>query len=426
MRKIWMMLALIVAGEFVFGLPFNVPRFFRPTLLEVFGFTNAELGDVTAIYGITAVLCYFPGGALADHISARTLIVVSLLSTALGGLYMATLPSATGMAILYGYWGVTTIFLMWGGLILATREWGGKHSQGVAFGLLEGGRGLGAALLAWFAVGVLASFMPDNARLATDEERAAGFRMVVYLYSGVTALTGLLAWFAIPAFKRRAADRSQPFRGMAIVLRRPVVWAQACIILCAYCGYKGLDNYSLYAVQVFGMDEVEGARLGSYGAWTRPLAALLAGLVADRFKASSTIAVIFAILMSSYIGWSLVAPVGAGVAIIYINFFVSYIAVYALRGVYFALLEENRTPAFLTGAAVGLVSMLGYTPDIFFAPIGGRILDANPGIVGHQHYFMFLAATSLAGLLSLAWLLWLHRRGKERLWRGVAASEGAR
>lgn len=426
MRKFWMMLALIIAGEFVFGLPFNVPRFFRPTLLEVFDFSNAQLGDITAIYGITAALCYFPGGALADHVSARALIVVSLVATALGGLYMASLPSATGMAILYGYWGVTTIFLMWGALILSTREWGGRRSQGVAFGLLEGGRGLAAASLALFAVGVLATFLPDDARLATEEERAAGFRMVVYLYSGVTALTGVLAWFAIPAFKRPSTGRSQPFRGMGIVLRRPVVWAQACVVLCAYCGYKGLDNYSLYAVQVFGMDEVDGARLASYGAWTRPLAALLAGLVADRFRASSSIAVIFAVLMISYVAWSLASPVGAGVPVIYVNFFVSYIAVYALRGVYFALLEENRTPRFLTGAAVGLVSMLGYTPDIFFAPIGGRILDANPGLVGHQHYFMLLAATALAGLLSLGWLLWLHRRGREPLWQGVATSKESR
>ncbi len=30
------------------------------------------------------------------------------------------------------------------------------------------------------------------------------------------------------------------------------VWAQAAVIICAYCAFKGLDNYSLYAVQVLG------------------------------------------------------------------------------------------------------------------------------------------------------------------------------
>ena len=419
MRRFWMMLALIAAGEFVFGLPFNVPRFFRPTMLEVFGFSNTELGDITAIYGITAMLCYFPGGALADHVSARTLMVVSLFATALGGLYMATLPGASQMAVLYGYWGVTSVFLMWGALILATREWGGKHSQGAAFGLLEGGRGLAAASLSLFAVFVLASFLPDNARLATPEERETGFQTVVLLYTLVTFLTGVFAWFAIPPARRRGDVRYSPMQGMLIVLRQPVIWAQAGVVLCAYCAYKGLDNYSLYAVQVFGKDEVEGARLASYGAWTRPMAALLAGLVADRFKASWSIAVVFGVLTLSYFSWSQLTPSGPAVAIIYLNFFASYIAVYALRGIYFALLEENRTPNFVTGAAIGLVSVIGYTPDIFFAPIGGRILDANPGVAGHQNYFLFLAGTALLGLLAIASLIWLHRNGRSNLWKNV-------
>ncbi|MCH8249816.1 MAG: MFS transporter, partial [Proteobacteria bacterium] len=118
MRRILLMLSLVVAGEFVFGLPFLVPRFFRPTMLEVFGFTNTQLGDMFAVYGITAMLAYFPGGTLADHFSARALMVLALFLTALGGIYMATIPSAAQMALLYGYWGITTIFFLWGALIL--------------------------------------------------------------------------------------------------------------------------------------------------------------------------------------------------------------------------------------------------------------------------------------------------------------------
>ena len=62
---------LIVAGEAVFSLPFHVARFFRPTVLQVFGFTNTELGAVQAVYGVVAMLAYFPGGLLADRFSPR-------------------------------------------------------------------------------------------------------------------------------------------------------------------------------------------------------------------------------------------------------------------------------------------------------------------------------------------------------------------
>ncbi len=419
MPRILLMLALVIAGELVFGLAFNIPRFFRPTMLEVFGFTNTQLGDMFAVYGVAAMLAYFPGGALADKFSARSLIVLSLLSTSLGGVYMATIPGTTGMQILYGYWGLTTIFLFWGALIRTTRDWGGRQSQGIAFGILEGGRGIVAAVAALVAVNVLAFYMPENVRLATDDEREAGFQMIVLLYSLLTFLAGVFVWFAIPQKKRGSDVEFNPFKGMGIVLRRPIIWAQAAIIVCAYCCYKGLDNYSLYAVQVLGKDEVEGARLAAYGVWTRPVAAVLAGLIADRFNATRSIGVMFGILGVSYTSWSFASPSGSGIALIYANFFTTYAAVYALRGIYFALLEENRTPKFLTGAAVGLISLVGYTPDIFFGPISGRILDANPGLIGHQNYFMFLASIAVVGLLMVAWLIWLRRHGGEKLWQQV-------
>jgi len=72
------------AGEIIFSLPFQIPRFFRPTLLQVFDLSNAELGDIFAIYGVTAMEAYFPGGVIADRYSPRKLMAISLVATALG------------------------------------------------------------------------------------------------------------------------------------------------------------------------------------------------------------------------------------------------------------------------------------------------------------------------------------------------------
>jgi len=390
---------LIFAGEMVFGLPFNTARFFRPTMLEVFGFTNTQLGDLFAVYGITAMLSYFPGGAIADHFSARTLLATSLIATALGGVYMATIPGPWEMAILYGFWGITTIFLFWGALIRATREWGGKSEQGMAFGILEGGRGVAAALVASIMVMVLAFYMPDDARLATDEQRRIGFQMVVLGYSAVTFAAGVLAWLIIPAPRDEPVARLNPLPNMALVLGRPIIWAQAAVVICAYCTYKAVDYYSLYLVEVLGKDEVEAARLTSWGAWIRPFAALFAGWVADRFDATRSIGVFFLVLAVVYALLSVLMPDSAGHGVIYLNLGVSLFAVFALRGIYFALLQETRTPKHITGAAVGLISVVGYTPEIFFAPIAGRILDATPGVGGFSNLFMLLAAITTVGVV---------------------------
>ncbi len=404
------MFTLVVAGEMIFGLPYNIPRYFRPTLLEAFNFTNTQLGDVFAAYGVMAMLAYFPGGVLADRFSTRGLMTTSLIATAVGGLYMATFPSATQMALLYGYWGVTSVFLFWAALIRATREWGGQASQGAAFGILDGGRGLVAAVFASFAVAVFSIYMPENVLLATDTEREVGFRIVILLYSAMTFTAGILTWLFIPDSSAPAHQRRHPLKGMATVMRRPVIWAQAAVIVCAYCGYKGLDNYSLYAVQVLGKDEVEGARLAAYGSYIRPVAALAAGLLADRFTAARVIGWMFALMMVSFGVLSLVLPSGEGLLFLYSNIAVSFFAVYGLRGVYFALLEETSTPKHLTGTSVGMVSFVGYTPDIFFGPISGRILDASPGAEGHQDYFLFLACIAVLGVAVVAGLLRLQRK----------------
>ena len=109
----------------------------------------------------------------------------------------------------------------------------------------------------------------------------------------------------------------------------------------------------------------------------------------------------FAALVLCYGLLGLLAPSPTLIFIILGNIVVSYFGVYALRGVYFALLEETRVPSKRTGAAVGLISVIGYTPDIFFGAITGRLLDRSPGVTGHQHYFILLTCIAAAGMIAV-------------------------
>ena len=402
--------ALIFAGEMIFALPFHTQRFFRPTMLEAFDISNTQLGDMFAVYGVTAMFSYFFGGPFADRYSARSLIVVSLVLTAIGGLYMATFPGVWEMSALYGFWGVTTAFLFWAALIKATRDWGGTASQGIAFGILDGGRGLAAAVFAAIAVGILALYLPTETTLVTDLDRRAGLRVIILYYSLITLLCASIIWFLVPHSRETVSEHRNPFAGVPEVVRRPLIWAQAAIIICAYCGYKGLDNYSLYAVQVLGMNEIDAAKLATYGAYVRPVACVIAGLIADRFDSARSIFVFFVMLVTSYSVLAVAMPDTTALSLIYANILATFFAVFALRGIYYALLEETRTPKHLTGASVAVIAFIGYTPEVFFGPITGRILDANPGVPGHLNYFAFLAAVSVAGVLVTLLLIRLNKR----------------
>ena len=170
-----------------------------------------------------------------------------------------------------------------------------------------------------------------------------------------------------------------------------------------------LTKYHLFS-DAAGLDV-----LGSYAGLVYALP-VIGGLIADRFDAARSIGVAFVVLLLAYLALSVLSPDSAGAKLIYANIFISFFAVFAIRGIYFALLEENKTPLHVTGAAVGMVSLIGYTPDIFFAAIAGRILDANPGVEGHHNYFLFLAGIMLAGIAAVAWLIWLRRQGVKKLW----------
>ena len=168
------MIALIVAGEAVFFLPFVLARVFRPTLLDVFGLTNVELGAAFFFYGVVAMLAYFPGGPLADRFAPRKLMAFALAATAVGGVAMASIPSLVVLKFLYGFWGVTTILLFWSPLIRATRHWAGGRLPGRAFGFLDGGRGLVAASVGSIAVAVFGALLPVDVESAAPEELRNG------------------------------------------------------------------------------------------------------------------------------------------------------------------------------------------------------------------------------------------------------------
>lgn len=397
-----MMGCLIVAGETIYSLPFHVARFFRPTFLLAFDFTNSQLGAVQATYGVIAMLAYFPGGPLADRFSARKLLAASLWTTSVGGLYFATIPGYRGVMLLFGFWGVTTILLFWAALIRACRDWGDADEQGRAYGILDAGRGLVAAGLASLLVVAFHHLFPADPRSATPEQRLAAIRGIILLYSFVTAGAGVLVWFFVadqPLHQREPRPKDHLAAHIGTVLRLPAVWLQALIVVCAYVGYKGLDNYSLYAVVGYGMDEVAAAQVVAMGAWLRPIAALGAGLLGDRIHSSRIVIGAFAILLLADVFLALNTPLPAATWVLSSNVAVSCAAVFGLRGVYFALLEEGRVPMLVTGTAVGLVSVIGYTPDIFVGLVGGWLLDRTPGLGGHQHFYTFLAAFAAMGLI---------------------------
>lgn len=395
-------LLLILAGEAVFILPFVLARVFRATVLDVFNITNTEIGYCFSIYGLVALGSYLIGGPLADKYPPRKLMGAALVLTALGGLLYANDPSLTQLKILYGYWGFTTIFLFWAPMIKATRVWGGLENQGKAFGFLDGGRGLVGALFGLLGVYVFSLFIPsESVELNTFQQKNA-FATIVYVSATLVTLIGIFVFFFLksPIPEEKILREKITWANVRSVLKLPSIWLLMVIILCAYVGYKITDIFSLYARQVLLYSEVDAAKTGTFLLFIRPIVGVVIGFLADRTKPSLYLCLGF---LLSIIGAVFFASgvLGPGTDMLFfVTIIITAIGVYAARVLYFAVLQEGNIPLILTGTAVGLISFIGYTPDIFAGPMIGYFLDGFETVQGHHYVFWLLAGFSGVGFLA--------------------------
>ena len=105
------------------------------------------------------------------------------------------------------------------------------------------------------------------------------------------------------------------------------------------------------------------------------------------------------------------------VLILVINTVISSMAIFAMRGVYFALLEECRVPLAVTGTAAGVVSLIGFTPDVFMPMVGGVLLDSFSAAKGYRLLFTFTVGLCILGLLAALIILRKFVKQKNLLFR---------
>ena len=277
--------------------------------------------------------------------------------------------------------------------IKATRNWAPPSQQGRAFGILEGGRGIAelvssTALLALFA------------KLGSE---AFALSWVIVLFSICDILIGIMAWFVLDDRRGGSSEDSRIKIGLGAVvtvLKMPSVWLLSIVIMAAYSAYWGSYYFTPYATDVFKMSLVFGGAIGVGKMWVKPIPALSAGFLADRIGPARTVAWSFVLLILSFGVFVLIPGSLDLVSILIMNTILASLAIFAVRGAYFAMLEEGGIPLALTGTVTGIVSVIGYTPDIFMPVIGGTLLDKFPGGLGYRYLFLIIVSLCVLGLVS--------------------------
>ena len=381
---------LCLGAAVCYLLPYLRWTFYDP-MIEAFGFNNTELSSLGSIYGVVAMISYFFGGPIADKVAPKYLLSIAFALTGITGFWFATFPGYAVCAFIMGVWAVTSTLFMWDCMMRVTRTLGSSEEQGRLFGFLEGGRGLCSAIVSFALVAVIGLFA----------NQVAGLQGVIIVISVLNILVAVLAWFVLPG-EVVIDEGEQKFQMKDIlkVFKIPAVWVIALVILCCYSVFLGTTYFTPYLTEVFGMTVAAAAVIATIRTYVLQLfGGPVGGIIADKITISKTITISFVVIVVGTILFAIM-PSGASVMILMVVLVVTMLAIYFMRGIYFASVDEVSIPLAISGTAIGIISFIGFFPDVYMNIVAGMLLDATPGAGGYQQLFIVMAVFAIVGLIA--------------------------
>ncbi|MFK7730450.1 MAG: nitrate/nitrite transporter [Pseudomonadales bacterium] len=395
-------LMLALAVSVIYSMPY-LRQIFKSSLLDVFQLSETQLGNLSSTYALSCMICYLPGGWLADKVAPKKLVIIALLSSSATYFWYASIPSYQSLVIIYALWGVIGVGVLWSAMLKQTNLLGGKHEQGRMFGVLEGTRGLFEAILMTVASLIFAWYV----------SKSFGMQTVIIVYAVLCIVIAVIMMFTGENNDSNDADAYKTganLKDILAIIKLPSVWL-LCIILSAvyHIFWATIELPSFAENGGFGMALAAVMALGTTKLWMRPIGGIVGGFLGDKYgndrmmcgsflagvAACAFLATMPTTAASSWMLWVFIVPFG--------------ILAYALRGLIWALLEDCPIPKTAIGSAIGLISVVGYSPDLYVPQINSYLLSNYSMTEGYQLFFAYIACASGVGALA-TWALMRHRQ----------------
>ncbi len=396
-QKYLQLLILVMAAGVIYPMLY-LRQNYQTSMEQVFHITPTQLGYLYSILGIFFFICYLPSGWLADRFLPRRLISFSLVGTGLLGIWYAQFPSFNYLLIIFSGWGITAGLTFWGALIKQVNLISSEDEQGRFYGALDGGRGLVEALLATIAVSVFAYINSHS----SNNDVATGLRSVIYIYASTCIVVGLIVYLlkdqnAKIIKSANESESSNLWQNLKSIAAIKELWLIALIIFCGYQQFWATYLFSGYMQEGgFGLSAVSAGFIVAIKLWMRPIGGIGGGILGDKFSNISVLIVAMLISSVSLIGLSMVSALHSIYMIIFLVIFCGLLT-YVIRGIYWAIFDLCHIPNHVKGLAIGIISIIAYTPDAFLPVISGYLSDKYPGLLGYRIFFMYIATMGLLG-----------------------------
>lgn len=391
-RKYLTILSLSISGGSIYLIPY-LKYVFYDQQIQVMHITNQQSGLLLSMYAIGCMVLYIPGGIVADRFSAKKSILYSLIGTTLLTVIYGFTFNYKIALVIWLLLAVSTAFVFWSSLMKALRMIGSDKEQGRVFGLYYAGNGITGAV--FNSLALWAAGRAGDAR--------GGLFNAVMVMAAATAIAAVLVAFFLDDGKKKmdaAEENSFKFADIGKLLKNPIVWVFSLVIFCGYSLYSSSSYFNPYLTDVVKISPQESGIYSIIRTYIFMLLAPVGGYLADKvFKSTSKwFMTAFSVLILLFVGVMMI-PSGANSTFVSIYTLLPGAFGMALYGVLFSIVSEAKIPLSVTGTAVGIASIIGYTPDLFMSAMFGRWLD-NYGNRGYTYIFMFLMVVGAVGVTS--------------------------
>ena len=173
--NMWRLIILAVAGSLIYGLPY-FRTYYYDAYLQAYNLTNTQMGSLGSIFGVFGMISYLFGGVVADFISPKKLISISLILTGVAGFCHLFATNYSMLLVIYLVWGFTALFAFWPALVKGIRSLASSEEQGKAYGFMEAGRGVTNAAHLAIALAIITA-------ITSKRGSAAGLKGGIIFYS---------------------------------------------------------------------------------------------------------------------------------------------------------------------------------------------------------------------------------------------------
>lgn len=358
---------------------------------------NEYIGDLALVFGTINMIMYIIGGIMVDKYGEKAMLIIGGLLMGSGSILYGLVLNKTALMIGFILFGLGTGTLF-NGYLKLTRKLGNSEEQGRMYSASEFFRGITGTIIGLIGVSmlnraVLPSGVTDPALIG---ER---WRVLLFLHAGIYFVIVILCFIMIPnnvlaAEEDEVATEPFTFKGALSVLKMPGTWLTTGIVFFGYsitaCASGYLGAYTSNVIGVSASQAATFATIRNY--FVAAISTLVIGFVAVKLKSESKTIGIYGIVSGGLIVAMLLFENNFIMSIACT--FVFAAAYTGMRGLYFAVPSETGIPVQLTGVANGVISTLGYLPDVFFAKLAGGWLDSY-GLDGYKFIWYWAIGCSV-------------------------------